>query len=179
MDPDPIPTLVRHILNGRTDLFAELVGQFQTPIYNLALRMTGSAADAADLTQDTFVRAWIHLDKYDPRKKFFTWLYTLSLNLIRNHLRKRASCLAPAHEPAAVSLALDPAQALASRQEAGRIQQLLLRLPEDQREALWLRFFSDLSYSEMAAIMGVSPSGAKMRVSRGLRRLRVLVQDED
>ena len=184
MDPNRIPTLVRGILQGRTDLYAELVGEFQKPIYNLALRMTGSPADAADLTQDIFVRAWINLDKYDSEKKFFTWLYTLALNLIRNHLKKKTLIVSndafrPQGDTVDPSCGADPAVALAIKQRERRIQELLLNLPTDQREALLLRFFSDLSYDEMAAILRVSQSGAKMRVSRGLMRLRALFKEEN
>jgi DNA-directed RNA polymerase specialized sigma24 family protein len=86
---DRIQKLVQEILLGRKDLFAELIGEFERPIFSLALRMTGSSTKAADLSQEIFVRAWLNLDKYDPKKEFFTWLYTLSLNVIRNHLKKK------------------------------------------------------------------------------------------
>ncbi len=183
MAPESTAALVREILDGRKDLFAELIGAFQSPIYNLALRMTGSSADAADLTQEIFVRAWIHLDKYDPRRPFFTWLYTLALNLIRNHLRKAAKTIPSSNNSGAgdadgadaPETKPDPSETLFRKQSEAQIQALLLQLPADQREALLLRFFSDLRYGEMADVLGVSQSAAKMRVSRGLERLRILL----
>jgi RNA polymerase sigma factor (sigma-70 family) len=86
---DRIHKLVQEILLGRRGLFAELVEEFERPVFSLALRMTGSPSDAEDLSQEIFVRAWLNLDKYEPQKKFFTWLYTLALNVIRNHLKKK------------------------------------------------------------------------------------------
>ena len=182
MEPNRISSLVSGILQGRTELFSELVGEFQKPIYNLALRMTGSPDDAADLTQEIFVRAWINLGRYDPQRKFFTWLYTLALNLIRNHLKKSSRPFShgahPFYDLSLSSEEIDPAVVLARKEEKGRIELLLLRLPANQREALLLRFFSELPYDEIAAILGISQSGVKMRVSRGLARLRVLLEEE-
>ena len=178
MDHENIQKLVREILLGRKDLFARLVLEFQGPVYNLALRMTGSRSEAGDLTQEIFVRAWLNLDKYDPEKKFFTWLYTLSLNLIRNHLKKTppgpAGHYLPEQDRAEDSPLADPVKAFNQKLREEDLQRLLLKLPVEQREALLLRFFKDVSYAEMAAILGVSGSCAKMRVRRGLVRLRDL-----
>jgi RNA polymerase sigma-70 factor, ECF subfamily len=183
MDPDAIAILVRDVLDGQKERFGKLIEAFDKPIYNLALRMTGSTADAADLTQEIFVRAWIHLDRYDPRRPFHTWLYTLAINLIRNHLRRSKKIRTAMDDPGrprperagTPGPAPDPAEALADKQAEHRIRAMLLRLPADQREALLLRFFSDLRYGEMADVLGVSQSAAKMRVSRGLERLRALL----
>ncbi len=186
MASESTAALVREILDGRKDLFAELIGAFQSPVYNLALRMTGSAADTADLTQEIFLRAWVHLDRYDPRRPFFTWLYTLSLNLTRNHLRKAPKTISSSNVPDPgdadggenPDTMPDPSETLFRKQSEAQIQTLLLQLPADQREALLLRFFGDLRYGEMADDLVVSQSAAKMRVSRGLERLRALLQND-
>ena len=60
-------------------MYALLVDEYKSPIYNLAYRMTGNLGDAEDLTQETFIRAYQYLWRYDNRKKFFSWLYTLAL----------------------------------------------------------------------------------------------------
>lgn len=145
--------LVQEILDGHPELFARLVSDYQGPVYNLALRMTGSPEDAADLTQEAFVRAWINLDKFDPERRFFIWLYTLSLNIIRSHLKKKSSRPSLEYCPERTRLEQDaksdPPEQLISRQQGQDMQQMLLGLPVDQREALLLRFFSDVSYREM------------------------------
>lgn len=183
MDNELAKNLIREILGGQTGRFAELVEWFKTPIYTLALRMTGSATDAQDLTQEIFIRAWLNLDKYDQRYKFFTWLYTLALNLIRNHLKKtsRQTPVAAAFPEQLLpdkTADADPAQSLAAREERREINNKLLRLPAEQREALLLRFFQDVSFEDMAAIMWVGVSAAKMRVGRGLVALRKMMRDE-
>lgn len=174
--------LVRRILDGDRELFSSLVKAYQGQIFNLALRMTGSRSDAADLTQETFVRAWIKLDSFDEDRRFFTWIYTLCLNLIRNHLKKKSSARHKKYFSEQSRLekeyADDPQQEIIIRQNGQQIQNLLLCLPVDQREALLLRFFSDVSYREMTHILGVSESCAKMRVSRGLKTLRGMMSRE-
>ncbi len=174
--------LVRGILAGDKELFSSLVKAYHGPIYNLALRMTGSPADAADLTQETFVRAWIKLDSFDEDSRFYAWLYTLSLNLIRNHLKKKSSARHQEYCPERTRLenspGSDPPQELIFSQNEQQIQNLLLCLPLEQREALLLRFFSEVPYREMTHILGVSESCAKMRVSRGLKTLREMMPAE-
>lgn len=176
MASESTAALVREILDGRKDLFAELIGAFQSPIYNLALRMTGSPADAADLTQEIFVRAWINLGKYDPRRPFFTWLYSLGINLLRNHFKKKHLPVVDASSlPVELETGSHPAADLEAEEEKAYLQALLLKLSVEQREAILMRFFGGLSFEEMASVLGISQSAAKMRVSRGLERLRALL----
>ena len=88
MDQKIEAEIVAKVLKGDRQAYALLVEEYKSPIYNLAYRMTGNSEDADDLTQETFIRAYINLWRFDPKRKFFTWLYTISINLIRNHLKK-------------------------------------------------------------------------------------------
>lgn len=80
--------IVAQILGGDRQAYSLLVKKYQSIIYNLAYRMTANTQDAADLTQDIFIRAYTYLWRYNPQKKFFAWLYTIALNTIKNHLKK-------------------------------------------------------------------------------------------
>lgn len=177
MDETTARGLVREVLAGEDRRYAELVRGFEGPVYNLALRLTGSAADAADLAQETFLRAWLNLDKYDQEHKFFTWLYTLCLNLTRNHLKKAGRVagfarVGPERAPIDETRAANPGPALAAKRAELEIQEVLGVLSVDHREALLLRYFQDVAYEDMAVILGISPSAAKMRVRRGLEAMR-------
>ncbi|PTN37529.1 RNA polymerase subunit sigma-24 [Desulfonatronum sp. SC1] len=177
MDDEQTRECVRGALRGDRQAFGDLVGACQTPVYNLALRMTGSPEDAADLTQEAFVRAWLNLEKYDLRHSFRTWLYTLALNVIRNHLKKAGRAgvimpLDPERHPADETPGADPVRALAAKQAGLDVLARLRHLPLEQSEALLLRFFQDVSFKDMAEILNVSESAAKMRVRRGLEALR-------
>ena len=137
-------------------------------VYRLLLRMTGNADDAFELSQDTFVRVFGMLDKFDGRSRLGTWVYQIALNEGRQFLRRKrlgelklAEIDAPTEAPASQSTdsRLDVAEALG-------------RLPEEERVLLVLRYFEDLSYSEIAELTG-RPVGT---VGSGLHRARKLLQ---
>ncbi len=183
MDHDHARKLVQAVLDGHTQSYAELLKGFEKPVYNLAFRMTGSATEAADLTQETFLKAWLKLDKYDLRRPFFTWLYTLSLNLIRNHLKHNT------HQPVSFSDSewhlsntpsdtAQPLEHLLDQEDHRLWQTRLQQLPLEQREALLLRFYQDISFADIADILGISLSAAKMRVRRGLENLGRLARKQ-
>jgi len=80
--------IVRHVLEGDVQAFELLVLRYQKPIYNLAFRATASEDSAADLTQEAFAKAYERLERFDRSKRFFPWLYTIAVNVVRDHLRK-------------------------------------------------------------------------------------------
>lgn len=167
------------VLNGDANAFAGLVERYQKPIFNLMFRMTGSLADAADLTQDTFVKAYEELHRFRKGGKFFPWLYTIGLNRSKNLLRRNGICRTIPLEDSEPGSGLDyPSQQeekMCARLDSKRLQQALGDLPFDYREALILRYHEELSMEEIAAALELSPSGAKMRVHRGLKMLREIL----
>lgn len=171
--------LIEEILAGDAEAYAILVRRYKKPIFNLMVRMTSSDEDAMDLTQDTFVRAYEKLDQFRPSSPFFPWLYTIGMNLARDFQRKvkasRNALDALSGDPDPPS---NPGENLYERAEAEQVKHLLQTLPLDYREALVLRFHEGLSVSELAAALGISVSGAKMRIHRGLLKLRELLGGE-
>ena len=172
-------TLVYEILSGDVNSYALLVKRYQKPIYNLMLRMTGSEQDALDLTQETFVRAYEKLEKFNPSAPFFPWLYTMGLNLARDFLRKEKGSPIESYEPDhSFSIEIDQDDALADQIDVQEVLKGLQALPVDYREALLLRFHEGLSISEVAYALGLSLSAAKMRIHRGLLKLRQLFEKQ-
>ena len=170
-------TLVYEILSGDVNAYALLVKRYQKPIYNLMLRMTGSEQDALDLTQETFVRAYEKLEKFNPSASFFPWLYTMGLNLARDFLRRARRAPTEPYEPEGnLSVDSDRDERLADRIDGQEVLKGLQTLPSDYREALLLRFHEGLSVSEVAYALGLSLSAAKMRIHRGLLKLRQSIQ---
>ena len=174
--------LITEILAGDTDAFAILVRRYQKPIFNLMLRMTASETDAFDLTQDAFIRAYENLNRFRPSGRFFTWLYTIGINLARDHLRKTRikkeaeEKLRGDNNP----LHIDPEQEIHLPEDLDpeHVRTSLKQLPLEYREAIFLRFHEGLSMKELSTILGISVSGAKMRVHRGLLKLRRLLLGE-
>ena len=170
-------SLVYEILSGDVDAYALLVKRYQKPIYNLMLRMTSSEQDALDLTQETFVKAYEKLEKFDPSASFFPWLYTMGLNLARDFLRKaKRSPMEPYELEDNLSIEIDQDDRLADKIDGHEVLEGLQTLPVDYREALLLRFHEGLSVSEVASALGLSLSAAKMRIHRGLVKLRQMLE---
>ena len=177
MDRQEERDVIARVRRGERAAFAALVDAYAKPIFNLAFRMTGSHEDASDLAQETFIRAYVNLKKFNRDRRFFTWLYTISLNLIRNHLKKRGremshetmdQIISEAGRPDIDRMERDIIQA----QEIRRLEVCLQKLPADLREAVVLRFYQELSFEDAAEILKISLSAAKMRVYRGLEKLK-------
>ena len=177
MDQKSIAEIIARVLRGDRQAYAMLVDAYKSPIYNLAYRMTGSSDDADDLTQETFIRAYQYLWRYDMHRKFFTWLYTLALNLIRSHLRKKNKYNKSSEEVSALLLAdknHSPETELIETQE---ISVYLLRLDYESRALLIMKFQQGLTFEEIAQITGKSLSAVKMRIYRGLEKLKELLKE--
>jgi RNA polymerase sigma-70 factor (ECF subfamily) len=164
------------VLTGDVNAFAVLVERYQKPIYNLMYRMTGSQPDALDLAQETFIKAFEKLDRFQTGKNFFPWLYTIGINHARNFLRRTRLEPKPVNEDweedGPVTCPGEEEERLCLRLDQQRLQEALLQLPEDYREAIVLRYQEELSMEDIAASLKLSVSGAKMRVYRGLDKLR-------
>ena len=172
-------TLVHEILSGDVNSYALLMNRYQKPIYNLMLRMTRSEQDAVDLTQETFMRAYEKLEKFNPSAPFFPWLYTMGLNLARDFLRRaKRSPIAFYESELSFKIEIGQDDKPADQIEVQDVLEKLQTLPVDYREALLLRFHEGLSVSEVANSLGLSLSAAKMRIHRGLLKLRQLLEKQ-
>ena len=157
--------------------FGPLVERYQKPIFNLMYRMAGSSDKAADLTQETFIRAYQKLERFHPGKRFFPWLYSIGLNLARDFARKNTcnpeagSTLNPESFSGCNSPG-DQHDRMCESLEFLRLEKALNELPVIYREALILRYHDEFSMGDIAAALNLSVSAAKMRVHRGLDMLR-------
>ena len=146
------------------------------------MRTTSCEEDAFDLTQETFVRAYEKLDRFKPSARFFPWLYTIGMNLVRDFSRKTRTREIKTEElyqtQKDLSLESDQSESLFERIDAKRVKKALQKLPLEYREAVILRFHEDMSIREVALSIGISVSGAKMRIHRGLLKLRRLLSAE-
>ena len=172
--------MVEAVRMGDTQAFEGIVRKYEKPIFNLMYRVTGSRDDAADLTQDAFLRAYDKIHTFRLGRKFYSWLYTLSMNVARDHLRKRRRQPAAADQDPENTAqgALDEgltANGVERSVEIQRLLGLLRALPLKDREAVLLRFRNGLPMKEIANRLGLSLSGAKMRVHRGVAKLQKML----
>ncbi|HWP35381.1 MAG TPA: sigma-70 family RNA polymerase sigma factor [Thermodesulfobacteriota bacterium] len=158
-----------------------LVRHFQDRVFSVALRLTGSRADAEDVAQEAFVRAIQGLPAFRGEAGFFTWLYRITVNLARDRWREAAG---PAADPSADGAgpeppdpAPGPERAVATRQQMQRLELALGKLSPASREAFVLRHIEGLEYDAMVEILGVPAATLKMRVHRACMALRALLED--
>lgn len=165
--------LVDAARRGDTAAFDELVTRHRRSVYQVCYRYVNHHDDAADLTQDTFVRAWKSLANFRGQARFSTWIYRIAVNVSLN----RVSLKTPVADGADFDLVADqrepaPGQALAERQRAAEVRKAVQALPPKQRAALILRTYHELSHQEVAEIVGTSVGAVKANVFHALANLR-------
>jgi len=170
--------LVRRSAAGDDQAFRDLVERHEARVYRLALHLLGDPAAAEEAAQEAFVRLYRALDGLRGEARLSTWLHRVTVNLCRDEQRrlKRAERFTDLDAAAPTLVVLGSEMDDLEREEMSqRIRAALERLPEHQKEAIVLRYLSELSYAEISEATGASPNTVASRVYRGLRRLGVLL----
>jgi len=168
--------------SGNSDAFRVLVERHATAVFRLAYRMTGNETDAEDMVQETFLRAWREIRRFDGRASFGTWLHRICANRTVDFLRAR-NRWQPALSPMTEDEEHDPFRGLASDEpsperaarsaEAGAmLEPALAALSEIERTAFVLRHYEGLAIDEVASALGVQPGAARHSIFRAVRKLR-------
>jgi RNA polymerase sigma-70 factor (ECF subfamily) len=167
---------------GDQRAFAHLVDTYQAPVYNLCYRMLGNAPEAEDAAQETFVRVYRHLKAYDPQKRLSSWILAVASHYCIDRLRRRRIKWLPLEgilpvRPNATD-AVHPEDAIIEHESCAEIKDLLQALPAAYRVVIVLRYWQDLSYAEIAWVVGSTESAVKSRLHRARRMLaeRVMAQ---
>ncbi|MEW6111237.1 MAG: sigma-70 family RNA polymerase sigma factor [Thermodesulfobacteriota bacterium] len=184
--------LVRRAREGSDEAFAELVERYTSLVYRVAIGITASAPEAEEVVQETFLRVFRSLDQYQPaRASFKTWVLTIARNQsinVYSYLKRRATRAfsdvfgyendsTEEYIPAAED-SHDAEYLLATKQEMARVQGALNELPERQRTALMLKTQEDMSYAEIAVVMGASASSVESLIFRARKRLLEIMESE-
>jgi RNA polymerase sigma-70 factor (ECF subfamily) len=193
-DPD-VRLMVRVRNDDDRDAFAELVERYQHRLVGIMYHLVGSHDEAEDLAQEVFLRIYRTRQKYTPKAKFGTWLFTiannLALNVLRDRKRKPRVPLATTEtgvqgvrpeEQLAVDKAPPPGYELQHGELVGVIRKALDDLNERQKMAIVLNKFEDMGYEEIADVMGLSSKAVKSLLSRARGKLRAALLpyvDED
>lgn len=161
---------IRRCQSGDLESFGALVEKYQRPVFNLMLRMVHRRDDAEELTQQTFLKAFEHLTKFEPGRKFFSWLYKIALNEALNFRSARREEV-PVPETIASGRA-DPEQQAAATEARRDIETALGTLPPEQRAVVALRHLTQCSYDEIAEILNIPVKTVKSRLFSARQRLR-------
>jgi RNA polymerase sigma-70 factor (ECF subfamily) len=162
---------------GDEDAFRVLVERHSRSVFRLAFRMTGSTQDAEDVVQETFVRAYQRLTRFESRSHFATWLYRIGFNCAIDQLRSRPK--REAAQPPEVLSELAPVSAGPTSEDlvfAGqigeRVQQALGTLSEQERAAFLMRHFQGCSIEEICSALGLKTNAAKHSIFRAVKKMR-------
>jgi RNA polymerase sigma-70 factor (ECF subfamily) len=160
--------LVKRSLSGDGSAFEALVVRHQRALFTVACRMLGSREEARDAVQSALIKAYEHLGSFDPRYRFFSWIYRIVVNECLNLLRARR----PVGELSPVIAAHGtPYDTVAKGERARQVQAALLQLSPDARAVVVMRHYGELSYDEIADALGVPAKTVKSRLYDARQRL--------
>lgn len=160
-EPDDT-TLMEQCTQGDRQAFETLLVRYEKPIYNAAYRMLHSRDDARDVTQTVFLKVYENLGSYDPKYRFFSWIYRIALNESINVIKK-ASRLEPL-DTDTVSNTQGPEQQASSDQMSDGVQTALMAIKSDYRAVVVLKHFLGCSYTEISDILEVPEKTVKSRL---------------
>lgn len=188
---EPTRELLARAQQGDSQALTQLVLGQQHYVYSIAMSVLKNPEDAADLTQEAFIRLFRALPQYNGESRFTTWLYRLVVNMCRDELRRRGRQV-PVAPPVSeeeeadqfASVADDdrwanPAEALDSRELREQVRRALGQLEEHYRLVLTLYYFEDLKYTDIAEILDIPLNTVKSHIRRGKERLATILEAQE
>jgi len=166
--------LVRRCLGGQGDAFHGLVDRYHKRLFNVALRMLGDVQDAEDVTQTVFLNAFLKLGSYDPKYRFFSWMYRMTVNESLNTLKRRKRTVTLDDEPDIRAPGAAPDRAAEVEDRVGKA---LMCLKPDDRAVVVLRHFVSFSYQEIADVLEIPVRTVKSRLFTARERLRLTLRE--
>lgn len=176
--------LVRQTLAGQPAQYRLIVERHQQAVFNAAYRLLGHREEAADMAQETFLRAYRALDSFQTDKPLAPWLCRIAINLSLNRLKRRRPTVSLDDEQlgleeAAFDIpdsAAEPQAQMLRHEQQQTLRQAILALPPEQRAVIELRHFQEQSYEEIADSLGLSLANVKSRLFRGRKKLRQILE---
>jgi RNA polymerase sigma-70 factor (ECF subfamily) len=161
--------------DGDDEAFQEVVNAFQGPVFNLCFRMLGNAQEAEDAAQETFLKAYRNMKRYDPNRKFLNWILSIASNHCIDRLRRRRLQFISIDDwlPRFESSAPNPGpeEAMTELEMQEDVREILNELGSTDRAAIVLRYWYEYSYEEIADSLSISVSAVKSRLHRARRSL--------
>ncbi|WP_184312084.1 RNA polymerase sigma factor [Anaerosolibacter carboniphilus] len=175
--------IIEAVLKGDGDKFGELIGRYKNGVYSVCMRMVGDAEEARDLSQETFIKAYNSLQRYNPEYKFSTWIFKIATNLSIDHLRKKKHQALPLDEK--LSMPYDTASAenmYLHHYNKNEIERVIQELPYDYKALVILYHKEGLSYQSICDVMNLPMSKVKNRLHRARsilkERLKEIKEEE-
>jgi RNA polymerase sigma-70 factor (ECF subfamily) len=167
MSDEPDAAWLARLRVHEAGAFTQLIECYERPMFNVAYRMLGSAAEAADATQDVFLKVFENIAGYDPKYRLFSWIYRIAVNESIDRLKHRRHAETVAIDVEDFPLASaerGPEQVAGDAQMHDLIQTALMELRYDHRVVIVLRHFAECSYAQMAEILHIPEKTVKSRL---------------
>ena len=170
--------LVTACLTGQRDAFAIIVERHRRAVYQLCYRFVGNHADASDLSQEVFLRAFRGLKGFKGQSSLATWLYRIGVNTCLNRVSANVPVTEPLDARPHQAAGDDPSASLIREERRARVRAAIARLPRKQRATLILRAYQELSHREIAEILGSSVGAVKANFFHALGNLKKILEGE-
>jgi RNA polymerase sigma-70 factor (ECF subfamily) len=179
--------IISEYVSGNRDIAATaFVRKYQKFVYSVALRFIKDEDDAYDVSQDVFIKALNNLHKFRQESSIKTWLYKITANTSKTHLRKKKLMtffkLNDSEEADIENLQISydmPSKSIEDQEFENNFLKLLNKLPDKQRETFALRYFDNLSYEEISNLLGTSIGGLKANYYQAVKKLTNILKKED
>lgn len=175
--------LVRLCKEGEERAFEELIKKYHMPIFNYIYNLVADKGTAEDLTQETFIKMVNSIEKYKNinAAKFSTWLFTIAKNTVTDQFRKtKSKATVPLEENIEILTEKDSVEDQIARREALKeISQAIESLPDEEKSAIYLRYYMNLNYKEIAQILSSSQDRVKWKLHDGLQKIRKIVKKKE
>ena len=185
--PEPDAVAVARARGGDSEAFRLLVERHSRSVYKVAYRVTGNAVDAEDVVQETFLKAYRQLDRFEERASFGTWLHRIAWNCSVDLLRARPKReqaeeadtleqLGSTHASVSGASALSPERLMASVQVNDRVKEAMRRLSPLERAAFVMRHYEGRSIDEISRALEIRENAAKHSIFRAVRKMRIALE---
>lgn len=182
--------LIDQAIGGDSDAFSALICRVQNKAYSIAFRYMNSDYDARDMMQESFIKMYRNLDKFNFESAFDTWYFRILINCCLDELRKRKNRESYSldiipdgkDEPMAVDIPDEspgPEAELISKERQKLVREAILALPEDHRNIIILRELEQLSYDEIGQALDLDPGTVKSRLSRARQKLKQIILEQN
>ena len=171
--------LIKRVQAGDCDAFNPLIARYKLPLYKMMYRMVYNRDDAEDLVEEAFIKAYRAIDRFSAEKKFFPWIYRIAinnaLNFLKSKRRQKAESLSQ-YENRLMDMKTDPVKITENKILKEKVNQAIVRLPDEYRVIINLRVEQECSYDEISQILNIPKGTVMSRLARARKKLKEILK---
>ncbi|NEU32018.1 RNA polymerase sigma factor [bacterium LRH843] len=168
---------IQEVLSGDKQAFSHIINKYKNPLYATILRMTKHPQDAQDLVQESFIKVYEQLGKYDRKGSFSGWIYRVVINHCMDEFRKKRNKMKQVEMNEELTVNMNDPEIIFLKKEKNRhVEHLIATLPEDERMIILLRYVQELSYDEISELIDTPVSTVRNKLHRAKKKMRDTVK---